>query len=261
MPPKKSSGTAKRPQGRPSAGASTAIKGLSGTRHSHTRKAIREDTETFDNYVADVTAPMSKLQIGAEPVTDDLVDGLPRDLHDRIFSGLEVTYADEHGAGAEARVDLAMWNFEQCDPRRCSGAKLARDGVIREIRVNKRFPGVVLTPNATRAVSPADRDIVLAHGACVVDCSWARLQEVPLVSLKTPHPRLLPFLVAANPVNYGRPLRLNCAEALAATLYIVGLDHHAERVLSRFKWGMQFYHLNQCVLSAGPGDPPPLCCL
>jgi pre-rRNA-processing protein TSR3 len=57
------------------------------------------------------------------------------------------------------------------------------------------------------------------HGLCVIDCSWNRIDEVK-ASFK--HERLLPHMVAVNPVNYGRKFKLNCAEALAAALKLVG---------------------------------------
>ena len=57
----------------------------------------------------------------------------------------------------------------------------------------------------------------------------------------------VPYLIATNPVNYGRPWRLNCVEALSAAFYIAGLDRHAERLLEKFSWGHSFWEVNQCI--------------
>ena len=148
-------------------------------------------------------------------------------------------------------IRLFMWDFGHCDVKRCTGQRLAKMGYLQNMRVGETFRGLVLSPMGLKRVSPQDKDIVSSIGVSVVDCSWARLDEVPFQKLasggssKTTLHRLLPFLVAANPVNYGKPAKLSCLEAVVATLYIVGKFDEAKEVASAVGWGPEFLKINK----------------
>jgi pre-rRNA-processing protein TSR3 len=101
--------------------------------------------------------------------------------------------------------------------------------------------GVVLTPEAETALSRDDLPAAEANGLGVIDTSWKhpRFPEIP-----HQRARALPYLLAANPVNYGKPFTLSSVEALAAALVMLGHADQARRTLSKFAWGVQFLTLN-----------------
>jgi len=126
------------------------------------------------------------------------------------------------------------------DPEKCTARKLARFGLAELHRSDRATPsGVVLDPHAERALSPADAG---ADALVALDCSWSSAGE-DRVSLSGDH-RALPYLVAANPVSFGRPFRLTTVEALAAALVVLGECDRAEALLSKFRWGETFLELN-----------------
>lgn len=132
------------------------------------------------------------------------------------------------------------------DPEKCSARKLSRFDLA-ELHHSARStpPGIVLNPFAERALSPADasnHDVLIA-----LDCSW-ETAEAEAFQLRGTH-RALPFLVAANPVNYGEVLQLNTVEAFAGALCILGEREQAEQLLSKFRWGHTFLELNAEPLS------------
>ncbi|MFC6903595.1 DUF367 family protein [Halalkalicoccus tibetensis] len=127
------------------------------------------------------------------------------------------------------------------DPEKCTARKLARFDLAELHRSDRATPyGIVLNPHAERALSPADRG--KTDRLVALDCSWESAGEA-LFSMAGEH-RALPYLVAANPVNFGRPFELTTVEALAAGLIVLGEREHAEAILAKFRWGHTFLELN-----------------
>ncbi len=145
-------------------------------------------------------------------------------------------------------VRLLAFHDELCDPKRCTSKKLARHGLLTLVGRLQQLPrgSVVLNPTAGVALSRSDEESAQNRGLCVLDTSW-KAGRFPRVRGRTE--RALPYLVAANPVNYGKPFLLSSVEALAAALYIMGHKSQAEELLSKFKWGPTFPRLNAEPLS------------
>lgn len=128
------------------------------------------------------------------------------------------------------------------DPEKCTARRLERfDRAILHRSMAQVPYGIVLNPHSEQALSPADADAAL-NTIVALDCSWASA-EAAAFSMPGEH-RALPFLVAANPVNYGRPFRLTTVEALAAALVILGDHEQATTLLEPFRWGETFLTLN-----------------
>jgi len=132
------------------------------------------------------------------------------------------------------------------DPKRCTAAKLVRFKHVAEVKHESRIPkgAIVLDPEAEKALSIEDYGSIAKHGLLVLDCSWNKLTKFPKIRRGLQH-RGLPFMLAANPTNFGKPQKLSSAEALAASLYIIGERQQAQALMSIFKWGPVFLDINR----------------
>lgn len=146
-------------------------------------------------------------------------------------------------------IRLFALHIPQDDPRRNTARKLARHGLLELCTSPRALPrgAVILDPFAGRALSREDGPLLRERGLAALDCSWrnAEASYAILRERRDLHGRALPFLVAANPVNYGKPFKLSTAEALAAALSIAGEPEQAKGLLDKFKWGQSFLAMNR----------------
>jgi len=135
------------------------------------------------------------------------------------------------------------------DPKKCTARKMVRLKMAKQVEGARGIPvgAIVLNPLAQQALSKTDGGRAERSGIVVLDCSWKKLERFPEIRKDLRH-RALPYMVAANPVNYGHPCTLSSAEAVAAALWILGEAERAREIMSKFGWGHSFVTLNGSLL-------------
>ncbi len=151
------------------------------------------------------------------------------------------------GRAMKGGIKVHIYHTGQDDPRKNTALRLLKHGkaeLFQDIRKSPRH-AVLLNPFAKKALSREDLADMRKYGLLALDCSWKQAEEAFPALLGKTRSRALPFLVAANPVNYGKPFVLSTAEALGAALFIVGEARMAKDLLSALPFGQQFLDLNK----------------
>ncbi len=151
-------------------------------------------------------------------------------------------------------VKIVIFHANQCDPKKCTALRLHRLKMAHIVHNMYRWSpeAIVLNPISSTILSQQDAEYMLNYGLVALDCSWKTAEPFFKRKSKGLH-RRLPWLVAANPINYGKPVKLSTAEALAAALWIAGFESESIEIMSMFKWGHAFFMLNQKYLELYAG--------
>ena len=94
-----------------------------------------------------------------------------------------------------------------------------------DLALNSYFNSIILYSDSQLRLSPEDSH----HQHLVaIDVSWENVDNYHFDRYSV---RSLPFLLAANPVNYGKPYKLSTVEAISASYYILGKRDVALKLL------------------------------
>ncbi|HLE46809.1 MAG TPA: DUF367 family protein, partial [Candidatus Thermoplasmatota archaeon] len=138
-----------------------------------------------------------------------------------------------------ARTRVVIYYEGNDDPKKNTALKLKRKGLAEVTQHVSDLPphSILLDPFAEKAVSPEDVPFVVTASLAAFDCSWETAEAMLPAARRRMEPRALPYLVAANPVNFGKPTKLSTVEAIAAALCIYGRKEQAEAALGVVTWG------------------------
>ena len=128
-------------------------------------------------------------------------------------------------------IPVIVYDKNQCDPKKCTAKRMLKFGLAKEAKTLRSIPSgsIVLSPFAEKALSPADVRYSKS-GLVVMDLTWTNIDDFPRPTRT--QDRALPYLLASNPVNWGRPMELNSAEAVMASLIILGEKEAAGGTIS-----------------------------
>jgi len=144
-------------------------------------------------------------------------------------------------------MKLVVYHANEDDPKKCSAKKLAKFGFVKLETNIKKTPkdAILLNPFAEKSLSREDLSVAKKNGILALDCSWKNAENSFEFLDKRCKSRALPFVIATNPVNYGKPFKLTTLEAFATALYILDDVKKAEEIVNLYKWGPSFLIINK----------------
>ena len=114
-------------------------------------------------------------------------------------------------------IPLYIYHAGQCDPKKCTGRKMARFDLARLYDRVSRLPrsAILLDPMAEKALSPADDS---GKGIIVLDCSWEEVERIfpELGKLNLEH-RALPLSACRQSCEFRKALQTQFCRGLCSS--------------------------------------------
>ena len=143
-------------------------------------------------------------------------------------------------------ISLYIVHHKLCNRKKCTGWRMIdqkRANLVSESQIRRKRP-LVLSPFGKKLLNTKDIPISRRSGIAVIDSSWRQIAEKKVKFPRFSNERQIPWLVATNTVNYGKPYRLSTIEAFLAALTILGYEKQTQELSSIVRWGSHFLSLN-----------------